>query len=778
MSQQPPYPRLRLDIRGAVQGVGFRPHVFRLARRLGVSGWVLNDHRGVRIEVEGPRDVLTLFADSLLSEPPRQARIGEVERSWIPPEGDTDFHIRDSPGGGTPEVAILPDLATCQACMEDVLRDGDRRQGYPFTNCTDCGPRFSIIVRLPYDRPLTTMAGFTQCDACRAEYTSPEDRRFHAQPNACPRCGPGLSWWDSGQRTPDSDPDALPLDRAAEALREGWVVAVQGLGGFHLMVDATAEAAVARLRSRKGRGAKPFALMVRDLSAAEGIVEVDAVSAELLTSSASPIVLLPRRPRTDIAWSVAPDNPRLGVVLAYTPLHALLLDRLGRPVVATSGNRSEEPICIDADEARDRLSDIADGFLIHDRPIRRHVDDSVARPGPEGPVLLRRARGYAPLPLPLDIVDRPTLAVGGHLKNTVAVARDGQVWLSQHIGDLDAPETLRAFRDTVRDFMDLYRVQPEGVAHDLHPGYASTRYVVDEVEEPVRRIPVQHHHAHLASVLAEHRSEPDAVALGVIWDGTGFGTDGTVWGGEFLVGGYREFRRAAHLRTFRLPGGEAAVREPRRSALGLLVEAGLLGVPGTEEALGSFDAVERRVMEQAMHRRLNAPETSSAGRLFDGLASILGLRHHSDFEGDAAIRLEHAALRARHGTSDPGGYPLELRPGPGGGRILDWEPLVRAVLEDRRRGVATDRIALRIHNGLAAGIAALAREVGTDRVALSGGCFANALLTEEARDTLRRQGHTVLLHRHVPPGDGGLALGQIAVAAAREPGDRLRRGAG
>ena len=532
------------------------------------------------------------------------------------------------------------------------------------------------------------------------------------------------------------------------------------------MVDAASDAAVTRLRERKGREAKPLAIMAKDLDEAARLVEVDTDARALLTSPSAPIVLLPRRPDAPLAPSVAPGNPRLGVMLAYTPLHHLLLERVGRPVVATSGNRSEEPICIAASEGPTRLGDIADDFLVHDRPIQRHVDDSVARPGPEGPQVLRRARGYAPLPLPLALADRPVLAVGGHLKNTIAVARDGQVWLSQHIGDLETPEAREALRTTVRDFLELYRVEPEAVAHDLHPGYASTRFALDEFEGGGARIPVQHHHAHLAAGLAEHGAGPEERALGVVWDGTGYGTDGTVWGGEFLAGGLADAERAGHLRSFRLPGGEAAVREPRRAALGLLTAAGLLEHAGTSDVHAAFSRDETALLLQALSRGVNAPVTTSAGRLFDALASLLGLRQRSSFEGEAAMRLEHAAIRGL-AQGERGAYPMELRGGNGPVRLLDWEPLLRSLLEDRLRGVSPSVAAARIHNGLVAGIVAMAGAVGQESVVLSGGCFQNAVLARGAWQALGDAGHRVLLHRDVPPGDGGIALGQAAVAAAR-----------
>ena len=757
--------RLRITVRGAVQGVGFRPHVYRLARELELAGWIVNDLRGVLIEVEGPSGRLARFARRLREAPPRQARIQEMVEVWVEPTGLDGFQIRGSDARGLPRAAILPDLATCPACLADVMEPGGRREGYAFTNCTECGPRFSIVRRLPYDRPNTTMAGFVQCAACGAEYTSPSDRRFHAQPNACPECGPRLRWWDEGEARDEGD--AACIEDAATALREGRVVAVQGLGGFHLMTDAASEVAVTRLRVRKGREAKPLAVMVRDLREAEALAVLDDDARELLTSAAAPIVLVPRRDGAPLAPSVAPDSPWVGMMLAYTPLHHLLLETFGGPVVATSGNRSEEPICIRPEEARERLAGIADAFLVHDRPIQRHVDDSVTRIGPEGPQILRRARGYAPLPLPVPWATEAGLAVGGHLKNTVAVARDGQVWISQHIGDLETEEARRAFRTTVRDFLDLYRVDPTVVAHDLHPDYASTTWAQATFPH-LPLVGVQHHHAHLAALLAEHGMEPDHRALGVVWDGTGYGPDGTVWGGEVLAGAMAASERVGHLRTFRLPGSEAAVREPRRSALGLLTEAGLTDHPGARTALAAFTAEERRILDRTLERGLNAPMTSSAGRLFDALSALLGLCRHSRYEGEAAILLEHASDPEETGSHAPA-----LLREPDGSWILDWEPLVRGVLEDRVRDVPAAVSAARIHNGLVDGIVAMASAAGLEDVALTGGCFLNARLTRDARTRLRRAGHRVLLHREVPPGDGGIALGQVATVAARAAASSL-----
>jgi hydrogenase maturation protein HypF len=766
-------------VRGAVQGVGFRPHVFRLARELGVTGWISNDADGVRIEIEGARPVLERFRARLRADPPPAARVTGLTEAWLEPVGYTDFRIRESRAGGTPGVAILPDLATCPLCLADVRRPGDRRRGYPFTNCTSCGPRFRIVRKLPYDRPNTTMVGFLQCPACLEEYTTPADRRFHAQPNACPVCGPHLQWWpvdaEGGEGAHPEGPafDATSILACAQALRAGRLVAVQGLGGFHLMADAESAEAVQRLRARKGREAKPLAVMVADLAAAEALVEVDEEARTLLTSPAAPIVLLDRRPEAAVAPSVAPGNPTLGVMLAYTPLHHLLLEAVGRPVVATSGNRSEEPICIRPEEARDRLGGIAEAFLVHDRPIERHVDDSVTRIGPEGPQVLRRARGYAPLPLPLPTGGPSILAVGGHLKNTIAVARDGQAWVSQHIGDLETHEARNAFRTTVEDFLRLYEVQPVVVAHDLHPDYASTRWAQETWGDRASLIPVQHHHAHLAALVAEHAFGPDGAAedllsepvLGIVWDGTGYGPDGTIWGGEFLLGGLVGFERAGHLRRFRLPGGDAAVREPRRSALGLLQEAGLLDHPGAGTVLNAFTDDERRVLQQLLVRGVRAPVTSSAGRLFDGLASILGICHASRFEGDAPMQLEFAAA-----PGESGAYPMAVRPSPEGGWILDWAPLLEALLDDRSNGVPVSVAAARIHEGLAEGITRLVAALDAETVGLSGGCFLNARLTQGAWHRLRAAGHRVLLHREIPPGDGGISLGQAAVATMGHPG--------
>ncbi len=579
--------RLRVEIRGAVQGVGFRPFVYRLAQDLRLPGWVINDSRGVQVEVEGEEKVLLSFVERLEKEHPPHSVLHSIDTSWLEPEGFVDFEIRHSQEAGVKSVVMLPDLATCSDCLAEVTDPEDRRFGYPFTNCTYCGPRFSIIRSLPYDRPNTTMAGFEMCDDCGQEFREPLDRRFHAQPNACPVCGPRLQWLaPSGEVIAEA---ASALDRAVEILGEGKVLALKGLGGFHLMVDARNADAVALLRQRKGRYEKPLALMASDLEMAGAICQIDDLARQLLESPESPIVLMPRKRKAAIAASVAPGNPRLGVMLPYTPLHHRLMQRLGYPLVATSGNLTDEPICIDNQEALTRLAAIADGFLVHDRPIQRHVDDSVLHLVDGAAQPIRRARGLAPMPLILESEGPVVLAVGGHLKNVVALSVGGRVFLSQHIGDMETPQAFSAFEAVIRDFLEVYEAEPEVIVHDLHPDYATTRWALDSVADRSPEwkrvltgkptLGVQHHHAHLAACLAENHIE--GTALGITWDGTGYGTDGTVWGGEFLLGDAGGFRRVARLRRFRLPGGDAAVKEPRRVALAVLWEMWGSRLPST-----------------------------------------------------------------------------------------------------------------------------------------------------------------------------------------------------
>ncbi len=678
-----------------MQGVGFRPYVFRLAEELGLSGWVTNDARGVTIEAEGdPADVESFVRRFPVELPPR-AVVHDIDPRKVATEGDRSFVIRESEGAGAKSAVLLPDVATCGDCLGEVLDPSDRRHRYPFTNCTNCGPRFSIIQGLPYDRRRTTMAGFEMCPACAAEYGDPRDRRFHAQPNACPECGPRL--WLEDREGVRVDGVQAALSGAAEALRSGRVLAVKGLGGFHLMVDARDEGAVGRLRHRKARYAKPLALMVRDVAAARRLCEIDRLAEETLRCAEAPIVLLPRRPGAPVAPSVAPGNPRLGVMLPYTPLHHLLLSVVEMPLVATSGNLSDEPICTDNAEARARLGGIADSFLLHDRPIARHVDDSVVACFDGAAIPIRRARGLAPLPVLVPpkmraISDSGVLAVGAHQKNVVALMLGRRVFLSQHIGDMETPQALAAFEQVIRDFLAMYEVRPTLIAHDLHPDYMSTRWASEVSAQDGKDskeglglagadlVPVQHHHAHLVSCLAEHGF--DGRALGVIWDGTGLGTDGTIWGGEFLVGDARGFERLASLRPFRLPGGEAAVREPRRVALALLWELFGEGAGG-RVAPGVFEDTEVGLLERMLSTGLRAPVTTSAGRLFDGVAALVGLRQTADFEGQAAMELEFVADR-----DSLEAYPVDLREG-GDGRARSAARLAAA------RGCGARRLAAR-----------------------------------------------------------------------------------
>lgn len=752
--------RVRVEIHGAVQGVGFRPFVFRLAQSLGLAGWVINDTRGVFIEAEGPADALDAFVTRLRSDSPPRAIIHLLDVQAVAPLGEAAFEIRHSDEQGAKSALILPDAATCPQCLAEVMSAADRRHAYPFTNCTNCGPRFSIIQALPYDRPNTTMRAFTMCPQCGAEYGDPIDRRFHAQPNACPVCGPHVELWDAGGATLAQGSEAM--DGATAALQAGEIVAVKGLGGFLLMADAANSATIVRLRERKPRRDKPFALMLPDLAWARRVCAVSAEAERALLSSEAPIVLLPRAPGAPIADEVAPGNPYLGVMLPYTPLHHLLLAGIGRPVVATSGNLSDEPICTDEHEAVQRLGRMAERFLVHNRPIARHVDDSVAWIVDGETRLLRRARGYAPLPVLVRRALPPVLGVGAHLKNAIALSVERHVFISQHIGDLETPEAMAAFDRVIADLLRMYGVTPAAIGHDLHPDYLSTRWAQEQRD--VRLVPVQHHHAHLAACLAENGI--DEPALGVAWDGTGYGPDGVVWGGEFLLGDASGYRRVAHLRPFLLPGGEAAVREPRRSAWGLLWDVmgeALLGRADLAP-VASFDDAGRRTLVRMLQRRVNTPQTTSAGRLFDGVAALLGLHQATSFEGQAAMALEFAADAAEIGAYAMPVVPAadEAADSPA---VVDWQPLLQDVLADRARDVAVPVIAARFHNALVDAIGSVAAQVGVQNVALSGGCFQNRWLTERTAARLRAAGFTPLLHRQTPPNDGCIALGQVVVAA-------------
>jgi hydrogenase maturation protein HypF len=755
--------RLRLIVRGSVQGVGFRPYVYRLAYRHDLDGWVNNSADGVEIEVEGPKAKLEQFFLALGPERPPRANIQGLESVWLDPAGLRGFEIRESAEGGAATTVVSPDIAICDDCRAEILDPTNRRYGYPFTNCTNCGPRFSLIEALPYDRINTSMRGFTMCAACAREYGDPNDRRFHAQPNACPVCGPQVALWNAAG---DIIKAIDPVQAAGDAIRDGKIVAVKGLGGFHLMALASRPAAIEALRLRKRRVEKPFAIMAPSIEGVEAICSVSPVERRLLMSPEAPIVLLRRKRHgySPIADAVAPGNPWLGVMLPYTPLHCLLLDHIDDAVVATSGNLSDEPICIDEHEALGRLGGIADLFLVHDRPIVRPIDDSIVRVQLGRELVLRRARGYAPLPVMLVESAPPIVAVGAHMKNTIAVNVGDLAFLSQHIGDLETPQALEAFTEVIDSLSDLYGVTPVGAAADLHPDYLSTRHAAN-LRIPVTR--VQHHYAHVLSAAAENGVT--GPFLGVAWDGTGLGTDGTIWGGEFLLVDDDDWERWACLRPFRLPGGDRAVREPRRSALGALYSMfGDRVLSAWLPTLEHLSVAERELMCVAMASGINAPVTSSAGRLFDVVASITGVRQQMSFEGQAAMELEWAV--------DPSvvdGYPCDLRkPDPGDTigsfnpppLIVDWRPAMNALLDDLAAGASLGLMAARWHSAMADAITAVARSAGRTRVVLSGGCFQNAALCERTDWRLRAGGFQPCWHQRVPPNDGGIALGQLAAA--------------
>jgi hydrogenase maturation protein HypF len=763
--------RLKLSIRGAVQGVGFRPFIHRLATNLALTGWVNNSAQGVTIEVEGEREVVEKFLLSLEAEKPPRSSILSLESSWLEPIGYSDFAIRASETGGTKTALVLPDIATCPDCLREIFDPANRRYRYPFTNCTNCGPRFSIIERLPYDRHNTSMKSFTMCADCQAEYHDPTNRRFHAQPNACPVCGPSLELWHTSGEVIFKHHDALTA--VANAVRRGQIVALKGIGGFHLITDARNEQTIQLLRQRKHREEKPLALMFPSLERIKDVCEVSPLEQRLLLSPEAPIVLLRRmgRLQAEIANSVAPGNPYLGVMLPYSPLHQLLMAELNFPIVATSGNLSDEPICTDSLEALERLRGIADLFLVHNRPIVRHVDDSIVRVMLNRELVLRRARGYAPLPIVLPRVcsDSPTvLAIGGHLKNTVALAVGNQVFISQHIGDLETEQAHEAFRRIISDFQSLYEATPKLIAADYHPDYLSTKFArqlaSDAPNQPGKPRPlvsVQHHIAHVLSCMAEN--QVPVPFLGVSWDGTGYGLDGTIWGGEFFLVTESNVERIAHFAPFRLPGVEKAVKEPRRTALGLLYEVFGDGIFERIDLapISSFGSKELECLETMLGAGLNSPVTTSAGRLFDAIASLVNLRQRVSFEGQAAMELEFALdgvvtdeTYAISISSETQVFPLKL----------DWSPMIHALLKDIESDTPVAFISAKFHNALVEAIIEIAKRIGEERVVLSGGCFQNRYLTECAMRRLHAEGFRPYWHQRVPPNDGGIALGQVIAA--------------
>ena len=750
---------------GTVQGVGFRPYVYRLARSLALDGFVLNDAQGVLVEIEGDEAAVERFLARLAGEAPPLASVESVVGEEIIPTGAHGFEIVASASSAEPSALVSPDTASCADCLAELFEPADRRHRYPFVNCTNCGPRFTIVAGVPYDRALTTMAGFEMCPLCRAEYEDPADRRFHAEPNACPACGPTARLVRAdGSTAPVAGvgPAGDALSAAAAALVAGSTVAVKGLGGYHLACRADSEHAVAALRSRKHREDKPFALMVEDLDAARALVDLSPAAQALLESRARPIVLAPRRPGASVAGGVAPRSRELGLMLPYSPLHHLLLADAGVALVMTSGNVSDEPIAFRDEDALARLEGIADLFLVNDRPIHTRTDDSVLRAGTgeARPLVLRRSRGYVPasLDLPLDAA-RPLLACGAELKSTFCVAKGRRAWVGHHIGDLRNYETLESFREGIEHFERLFAVAPELVAHDLHPDYLSTAYA--HAREGVDLIGVQHHHAHLAACLAEHGETGPAV--GAIYDGTGYGPDGTVWDRELLLGDLAGFTRVGHLSPVRLPGGERAVREPWRMACAwLAAESG--EQPALPPALvasvepGAWSAVAELALSG-----FASPATTSAGRLFDAVAALCGLPARVNYEGQAAIELEALAEPRERGI-----YPLPLVEHEET-LVLDARPTVAAVAAEMAAGAAAGLVSARFHNAVADATARAcvrgAERHATETVVLSGGVFQNRLLLAGVEERLERAGLRVLTPARLPPNDGGIAYGQAAVAA-------------
>jgi hydrogenase maturation protein HypF len=731
-------------VQGTVQGVGFRPYVYRLAREEGLAGYVLNDERGVLLDVEGAAEAVERFVARLAAEAPPLAAIESVSWTALPPTGAHEFRILESTGGGEPDAPVTADAATCEDCLAELFDPADRRFRYPFVNCTNCGPRFTIVRGVPYDRPLTTMAGFQMCFACRAEYEDPADRRFHAQPNACPDCGPTARM---GEAAGDH---ALRL--AAAALDDGAIVAVKGLGGYHLACRADDEAAVARLRARKHREDRPFALMVPDTEAARALVELGETEAALLAAREHPIVLAPRRPDAPVAAAVAPRSAELGVMLPYSPLHHLLAADTATTLVMTSANVSDEPIAYRDEDARERLVGIADHVLLHDRPIQTRTDDSVVRAVHGRPQILRRSRGHVPGALALPVATPDLLACGAELKSTFCVAKGTRAWVGHHIGDLRNEETLRSFAEGVAHFEELFAVAPAVVAHDLHPDYLSTTYAL--AREGVEHVGVQHHHAHLAAVLAEHGER--GPALGAIYDGTGYGTDGTVWGGELLAGGLDGCERAGHLWPVRMPGGDRAVRQPWRMACAWLVE-----VQGAAPSpLPGIDPRAWHAVAELARTGLAAPLTTSMGRLFDAVAALCGVRTEVSYEGQAAVELEAISDR-----SERGAYPLDVA-----GGVLDARGTVAAVALQVAAGIDPSLVGARFHRAVARATARACADAagarGLDTVVLSGGVWQNRLLLELTTPLLEESGLRVLVPERLPPNDGAISFGQAAVAAA------------
>ena len=746
-----------MTVRGVVQGVGFRPFVYRLAHEYNLKGWVRNTSGSVDIEVEGSKKSLENFLGALRSQAPPMAHIEAVEVAFDSPKGYTQFQIEPSLSREGQYQLVSPDIATCDDCKKEIFSPADRRFRYPFTNCTNCGPRFTIIEDIPYDRPKTTMHKFKMCPQCRREYNDPQDRRFHAQPNACPKCGPSLELVDGDGKAVDGD----VITAASALLKAGKILAIKGLGGFHLACDATSEVAINTLRARKRRQGKPLAVMISTLEEIEKHCLVSPEERKLLQSPQCPIVLLRWKKGSNISPAVAPNLKYLGVMLPYTPLHHLLLNETGLPLVMTSGNISEEPIAKDNDEVLTRLGGIADYFLLHNRDIYARYDDSVYVVE-DMPQVLRRARSYAPYPIFLPFKSKQILACGAELKNTFCLTKDEHAFLSQHIGDMENEETLGHFEDTVELYKKLFRIEPEVIAYDMHPEYLATKYALEAgAKAGLKLAPVQHHHAHIVSCMVDNMIE--GRVIGVAFDGTGYGIDGNIWGGEFFTADYLGFKRLGHLEYVPLPGGEAAIKKPYRMALGYIYS--LLGEDFSLEGLPlRLVPNELELIKQQLRRRINSPLTSSAGRLFDAVSALAGVRQEIDYEAQAAIELE---MLAPDEVSAPEFYPFSIVEHQGV-RVVRLGELISAVVGDVRNQTPASVISLRFHHTVARMIAEvcklIAGESGITQVALSGGVFQNRLLLKLAIAALEGQGFNVLSHHLVPCNDGGVSLGQAVIA--------------
>lgn len=744
--------RLKVIIRGAVQGVGFRPFVYRLATEMNLKGYVLNSSKGVFIEVEGETDLLKNFLLRLEKEKPSISIIQSLEYQILDLIGYTDFEIRKSEKEEETSALILPDIATCKDCLQELFDPNDRRYLYPFINCTNCGPRFTIIEMLPYDRPRTSMKNFQMCPDCEREYHNPEDRRFHAQPIACPVCGPHIELWDFNGESIAEKENVIYL--TIDLINQGKILAIKGLGGFHLVVNALDDNAVRELRKRKHREEKPFALMFPDIEQIKQVCEVNELEERLLLSPEAPIVLLRKKANSNqlkISEFIAPDNPYLGIMLPYTPLHHILMRFLKKPIVATSGNLSEEPICIDEYEALERLKGIADYFLVHNRPILRHSDDSIVRIIHNREFVIRRARGYAPLPYLLNDEDNNNLiAVGGHLKNTISLKKGKQVFISQHIGDLSTLESFKAFKRTISDFMNLYEVGEVKFVGDLHPEYLSTKFLK---EQKIEFKLVQHHLAHIAACKLEN--DVKGQALGVSWDGTGYGFDGKIWGSEFYLIDDESFEHLGQFRKFHLPSGEKAIKEPKRTLAGILYEIYGDDILNFHILKSKFDETELKLIVSQIEKKINSPECVSAGRLFDAVSSLIGITDYSNFEGQAAMKLEFAIENGINDFYEFEFHKKEIV-------IIDWEKIIKGILEDLEKGVSKNKIAAKFHNTLTEIIVEFARFTNQRKVLLSGGCFQNVYLLERTIERLKEENFQVYWHQRVPTNDGGISFGQIA----------------